>query len=318
MTMRGIFLLSLAVFAGCGDTHNHASLFDGATSSMPDLSTPVLDVLDQGEELNIGNSQDIPSANYSEDSTGTPVSTGIQGQGVPKLVLMADGSSQLGKIITISTGARQLKSLPLNRAAPVVGILEFGSGGVLHRVEFDIPQGGLVFDGEIVEQIQGGTVISFPASAFKLFARNDSVAFALNSDDSPIGNLTWGAIVGQTNDLVSLMKVEAFAAYNPRPSLGQVRLTVPFVRQSAPGIPLSFTYRIPQYAKRMILRRNPLGVAVQISFLARSQNLVYDIFTIPAGVNSPIFDIPQQADVVFVDTLGANIQDCFGDFEIQL
>lgn len=314
--------LVLAVLGGCENITNYYGYNSdgGAADAMPILSPDNVPVLG-GEELNIGNTQDIPSLNFSEDSSGIVTATDEQGPGVPKLVLMSGGSSQLGRMITISVGARFAgKAQPANRTGPIIGTLEFGSGGVLHDVDFDIPEGGLEFDvvNDIVTPIRGGVVLSFPASAFKLFARNDGAAFAIDVNGDEVGNFTWGGEPGLSNNIATLMRVDAFAAYSTRASIGPVRLTVPFARDTA-GIAVSpRTYHIPAYAKRLIIRRDPVATPVTVTFSARSQTLIYDVFTIPGGVNSPSLEIPQQADVVTIDTGAATVKSMYGDFEIQL
>lgn len=316
--MRRILLLSLAVFAGCGDTLNYyGCLPDGGavSSTMPDLSVPVTEVLDN-EELNIGRTDNIPSLNFVAPNVAP---NGEVGFGQEVRLLDVQGSSQRGRQITLALSAflKAFDNAGIGTAGPVVARIEFGSGAVSHWLEVDVPMGAPTFVdpaspvGAQTDEGLGGVILTVPGSSIRVIVRNDGAALP----EDVLGDPVPGSL--QMAENASLVTVQVHASYDTRPSLQRAapRRSMTLTRGAA-GLAGGVEFRIPPFARTMRIVRGT-AFAVTINDFVPVQTNVggIDSIVIPAGVPSPEIEVPAGAGSFVITT---NAQDVWAEFTIEV
>lgn len=254
----------------------------------------------------------------------------------PPRILPLDGLSTKGQMVTIamtnSFVANSDLPPPFNLSpndscfgGPIVGILEFGNGAQVTRVEIDVPMGRVDFTG--AQPQDGGSSISLPSGTLRVYARNDG-----NLIPTTVRNIQSGAVATPTAG-ASFSVTLPMALGGGRPTLVKAMVTY-FTRATitAPsrtvniwngglnnlGAATSATFSslfdtlftIPPFAKKVrLLRRNsiaPTMPSVTIFFFdPKNPTAIVDSATVAAGDTSPFFEVPGNANWFGVTTATA-------------
>ena len=322
--MRTRYLIVLlAVFAGCGDTiTNNYWGTDASSDSMPNLAPTDIKVLD-GEELNLGRTEDVPSLNFVAPNVAP---NGLVGPGQPVRLLDVLGSSQQARQITFTLSAylKAFDNAGIGTAGPIVARIEFGSGGAAsHFIEFDVPMGAPTFVdpastvGAQTDEGEGGVILTLPGSSFRIIVSNDGADLPRNVLGDPVVDELVAPPVPslQLAENASLVVVRAHASYNARPS-GQKLFPHRFLTltRGAAALANGMEFRIPPFAKRVRIVRN-VGFAVTLTWILVQTNIGgIDTVVIPAGVVSPEIEIPTGAGSFIITT---DSPDTWGDFSLE-
>lgn len=250
------------------------------------------------------------------------------GLGVPERILDVQCPGRHGEFTTVSFNV-----LPnnndindrVNYSGPLVGIIEFGNGSAINRVEIDIPNGNnttsaslafypsswLAIAGSVPS---GGASISVPGSSVRVYARHD-------------GN----GRVWDPNNPISLnlnpMKVQAHISYGRRVAADSRLYRTLMSSNFAGSVPTNTNnfIGIPPYSKSLIVYRPGLE-AMTITLRSRQLDgsiaplpgVPIAVYHIAAGVNSPNIPLSGLADIVGVLMDAPNSGPSFCVFSIGL
>ena len=244
-------------------------------------------MLDNGE-LNLGGLKE------------TPPNTGIlstkTGIGVETRILELRGDSKLARWVTITFNvAPAFPDTPtLNPVVgPLVGIVEFGNGSALNRVEVDIQQGnwistiqGLAPTGNAFPVPSGGTMLSVPAGSLRVFSRNDG-GYQPLGDGNTIGNTT------------NIAKVTAHAAYGQKPASEANTRTIYLTSLSASAAPFGNVCGVPPFARSFTINRTFIATcALTINVESQYGVVLNGPIVIPAGTPCPSIPISGLARMI--------------------
>jgi hypothetical protein len=220
------------------DDSNIRVVHSGRPLSQSNEGRQLLDVA----ELNAG-------ASFSVPPSPTP---GQPGNLVRILDLHAD--SKEGRVITV-TMSQQPVTTGNFTSGPVRGIIEFGNGGAISTVEFDIPPpdclGSFTQPGILSLFFKNsGVSLSVPAGSLRVYARNDANAGFIQV---PLPNVI-GSLAGDTPN------VFAHASYNA--VFGAVAPTRTVYLAPPQGVPFPNTSTlvcdVPPFATAVRFMRGPI------------------------------------------------------------
>jgi hypothetical protein len=173
-------------------------------------------LLDVDAEQNIGNSANL----QPQDGSGPPYGT-VVAQTNPERILVLSGPSKTAQTTSVTFTAARLAG-PLNPnpgyAGPVTGIVEFGNGGRVTRVEFDVPVGPFIgaFQGasQNTEPQDGGVVVTVPTGVLRAYARYDNRLIQPSIFNNPVVQQAFG---GQPRSMAQLLNVPFVGPGGPVP-----------------------------------------------------------------------------------------------------
>jgi len=280
--------------------------------------------LDDGE-LNLGASQVIPVP-IAHPFALTAVAPG----NIVKLLDLS-GDGRVGRTIVVTMGAMisaaeadQLfnpgSGSTVRTTGPLTGIVEFGNGAVIAVAEFDIPPPSRLptalsaFPGAFKSSAFSGVSLTLPASALRVYARNDNNLACLFTTPVP-------GIIGSNNN--GDIDPTVFAHVNYGETFGankHLRKTVWFVNggsTDAFGVGAVTQAGIPPFAKSVWFPRDPLeGSTLTIQFLygfnGRSAT-----YTIPVGSVGPL-EIPPHTQLVSVAQATGSITSLAAVFDLAI
>ncbi len=279
---------------------------------MPVRETKKTEILENLEELNLGNS--LPVSTLTPP--GAPPADFRRGKGDPVRILDVVGSSQRSRIMTIAMSSflKQSDAGILGLGGPIVGIIEFGNGGAFTRLEVDVPFGSAsnILGPNRQPNLEDGIILSVPGSSFRVSARNDGNA---TPEDINSFEQNGTAFLSVSNT----MQVKAWISYEPRSSIYAVRRLFPVFAAAPAAILGPVQYNIPAFARQVRFLRLPQTAPIDFIFVA-SQGLgqIIDSGTVPAGVSSPVFEVPSQANSVLIDSGGIAVSRVWADYYLQV
>lgn len=239
------------------------------------------------------------------------------GLGLPERLLDVQCAGRNGRFVTVS-----FNILPVNNdvndgtnySGPIVGIVEFGNGSALNRVEIDIPNGNNMTSGTsgplpfpaswlaIAGTVpSGGSSISVPGSSVRVYARHDG------------NGRVWDPAV-PISDNLQPVQVQAHISYGIRTSANN-KLYRTLMSSNFNTVPINTPnyVGVPPFAKSLVLYRTdgsadpPFGLTVQLlsrQLFGLIPGITLETFTIPAGTDSPV--IPLSG---WIDTIGVTQTD---------
>lgn len=203
---------------------------------------------------------------------------------------------------------------PANYGGPIVGIVEFGNGSALNRVEIDIPNGNNPLSASAAffptswvgltgTVPSGGTAISVPGSAVRVYARHDGNGRVFNAID-PISINTDPA-----TGLPFSTRVQAHVSYGIRAVSDNHLYRTMMVSNFAGPVPAATNnyVGVPPFAKSVLFYRPGLQA---MTVVLRSRQLHGSIFPfpgtpiaqyhLPIGVNSQVIPLSGLVDILGV------------------
>lgn len=236
------------------------------------------------------------------------------GLGLETRLLDVQCAGRKGEFITVS-----FNILPVdndvndstNYSGPIVGIVEFGNGSALNRVEVDVPNGNnststtagafplpsswLAVAGTVPA---GGTSVSVPGSSVRVLARHDG------------NGRVWDPTVPISSNLHPV-QVQAHISYGIRTAGDNRLFRTLMVSNFLGAVPLNTTnyVAVPPYAKSVVIYRvHPDGTtleAVTVNLLSRqlfglAPGINIETVNIAVGANSPVIPLSGLVDVVGV------------------
>lgn len=219
-----------------------------ASQPRPVESRPTL--LSNVGELNMGRTAILP------DNGGAVIGEG-------ELIRLLDVQAPSGKDAIVATIAMSVfvadGRIDTTRYPPFLGIIEFGQGGSVQRIEFDLPgpniQGANLRSDPPLSSFDNGIAISVPGSSFRAFARNnqdaESVLGGFGITPAPLEPVTYEGrahIVPFPVGTNSLLKRSAY---------------ITGALQSM-GAAVTATLAVPPYAKRLRVFREPFTATLDV------------------------------------------------------
>ena len=266
-------------------------------------------ILDNGE-LNLGGQKDVnPVAGLTDQRPGI---------GPEVRLVELRGDSKLATWVTVSFNLLPVSpATPLSnpQVGPLVGIVEFGNGSAINRVEVDIQQGNWISSilpggasplGNAFPLPPGGTMISVPTGALRAFARNDG-GYQPLGDGNAIGNVT------------NIAKVMAHAAYGQKPASEANTRTIWLTSRAAQAAGFVNACGIPPFARSFRVYRTTLNnVALSINIEDSFGVTINGPIVVPAGTDCPNIILGGLARSVRVTSAGPASTIMSAVFNIQL
>jgi hypothetical protein len=230
----------------------------------------------------------------------------IHVNGNPPRIINLDALSPTGQMMTITLSSAHLSIVPVGGVSgnslggPIVGIVEFGNGSQVHRVEIDVPMGPIDFTG--TEPQDGGTAISVPTGTLRVYARNDGNLIPVDiAGNSASDGGTASNVIAANGPRATFVKAQV--DYLARTSLlkGPTRTVYMYNNLGAAsavgtGGSAIASFRIPPFAKAMRVLRLPQTSSMTVRFFDPAmQASAMESIVIAAGNPSPLIDVPGQA-----------------------
>lgn len=262
----------------------------------------------QNGELNLGALKDV--------SPSTGVLSSKTGAGVETRILELRGDSKLAKWVTITFNvAPAFPDNPLYNpvVGPLVGIVEFGNGSALNRVEVDIQQGNWLSTilpgppyGNGFPLPSGGTMLSVPAGSLRVFARNDG-GYQPLGDGNPIGNTT------------NTAKVTAHAAYGQKPAYEANTRSIALTSPTPQLAGFVNACGVPPFARGFTINRTFVNTT-SLTIIVQSQygDTISGPIIVPAGVVCPFIPLSGLARLISVTNDGPASCELLAVFNISL
>jgi len=283
--------------------------------------TPML----ENAEQNIGNSVYLnPQATNNVLSPGTNIP-----QTNPPRILNLAGGSAAGQTTSIVVTASRILQGTQNPspgyAGPITGIIEFGNGGRVTRVEFDVPigpyAGGFATISPSIEPQDGGVIVTVPTSILRVYARYDNLLLAnLLGPNNTLAQFSGLNVVGPGGPRFAVptprpaepVLVKASASYFSRHFARAYKTIYCYIGDFAPGglhpiqlgaigPPASYNlFCLPAFAQSVQVLRNgatglPKTAALEVALFDNVQ--LIDGYSIPAG-SSPVIPISGHEVVI--------------------
>jgi hypothetical protein len=259
-------------------------------------------LLDQGE-LNLGRLAEV-APNSKSGFIGIPVR-----------LLDLRSESQLAQFATVT-----FSILPVNEGSggvsggPIVGIVEFGNGSGVSRVEIDVRRGYSPYNGgditpswddvgtpeKVVISPYSCSAVSVPGSSIRVYARNDA-----RFQPYPVPSSQ------ELNGILDPMKVMAHVSYGSRPAVAGATRTIWLAKRGATPVnpAREYTTGIPPLARSFYVLRvdesisPPVMPAIQIGTFGTSATPLSYV-TVPFGTDSPVFPLSGDVEDIAVNFPG--------------
>jgi hypothetical protein len=245
------------------------------------------------------------------------------GLGIPERLLDVQCAGRKGEFVTVCFNILPTNNDANDRAnysGPIVGIVEFGNGSALNRVEIDIPNGNNITEAPnnggafpspaswiaIAGTVPaGGTAISVPGSSVRVYARHDGNGRVWDPTQ-PISINTDPA-----TGLPFSIQVQASISYGIRSSADNKLYRTLMVSNFSGAVPTNqeVNVAVPPFAKSVTLYRPGLE-ALTVRLMSRQlfgiqPGINIEVYNIPVNVNSPVIPLSGLVDVIAVTNLGA-------------
>jgi hypothetical protein len=302
----------------------HSQLMSGVGKRVGRGSSVKAKLLDDAD-MNIGNGDTIlPSSNNIVITPNTN----------PTRLLNLDSLSPEGRMMTIAFAAKAIIDPALGGGlpGPLVGIVEFGNGGVFTRVEVDV-QVGRVGDFTIQASVEDGvTFVSVPAGVLRAYVRHDGnlvtpsfsrafgnpgVSAAINGGGNiPDSSGPWQG-AGQ---LPIPAFAQAFVTYYPKYTRRNTRTIIVYrslgVLADTSGIGEQF-YFVPPFVRSVRVLRTPVATST-VTITPRATNQAYQSFTIPAGDPGQIIELASNTSFLGLLIGGTGVTQLALEFEVGM
>lgn len=257
---------------------------------------------------------DLPELNLGSTATVARPQLAGAANGFPVRLLDLSCQGRNGRVVSIVMGQTITapEPLPVGRTAivtgPVTGIIEFGSGAALARVEFDLPPPSRIpFNPDwagvagvyrqYASEWRSGLTISVPGSSVRVLARNDNNLPVLTTPATIQG-------VSNVDDLDPT--VFACAAYDAvfggnRRSLRKTVRVGALTSQdtTANYCPIG----IPAFAKAVTFSRQVMATTSFAATFYDPAGAVVAWYNVAANQWGP-YDVPPQANAVAIENTG--------------
>ena len=301
-----------------------------ATNRYPQASTGK-HLLDTDADQNIGNSVPLqPEAG----SGGTVIlQTSTNGTSYNR-ILQLGGPSKTAQTTSVVFAASRLtgsQNPNPGYAGPVTGVLEFGNGGRITRVEVDVPVGPFngIFQSanQATEPQDGGVIVTVPTGVVNAYARYDNryIQPCLDNTPTSIAQYLGVPFLGPGGPVVPPMPpgitapaepllVKAMAAYYTRHFTRAYKTQFCYVAQSgiAVGIPGAGSpqgnvglYAIPAYAQTVQVKRWPYTAGLDVFLWNGLQANPEEYYSVPSG-QSPVIPIAGHEHIISVQSKDIN------------
>lgn len=251
-------VIAFALLCGCdappGDSDMDSFYFDpGSPRTRASQPRPVESrstLLSNLGELNMGQTAVLP------DNGGVFIGEG-------ELIRLLDVQAPSGKDAIVATIAMSVfvadGRIDATRYPPFLGIIEFGQGASVQRIEFDLPgpniQGANLRSDPPLNTYDNGVALSVPGSSFRVFARNnqdaESVLGGFGITPTPLEPITYEGrahIVPYPVGTNSLLKRSAY-------------ITGALQTMAAAA---TATLAVPPYAKKLRVFREPFTATLDV------------------------------------------------------
>lgn len=235
--------------------------------------------------------------------------TGAQKLGREVRLLNIEGDDADGEtiMITLQQEVTLLQASPQAVPGPLIGVVEFGSGSGLARIEFDIPSpvGGPApnFSNPaaqtpdiFIPQKNNVVTLVLPASSLRVLARNDArTGFLLNFNGSTI-NMDTAKMPAQ---------VRIHAAYGKSNMIRERLHRIYYIAGGGDSLAIGSTVAIgvPAYARRVFFPRNPANQPIDI-FLQDYYGGGYSLYTLPGDSFESIPILPHTNAIQITNPAG--------------
>ena len=268
-------------------------------------------LIDSDAEQNIGNSTLL------QPQPGS-VATTIPATNPARLLMLSGPSKSAQTTSIVFTASRVVGADNPNPgyAGPITGILEFGNGGRVTKVEFDVPLGPYLgeFQGAIAssEPQDGGIIVTVPTGVLRAYARYDNLLIqpTLGPHSLPMAQRLVPPVpfVGPGGPVLppgvaapaEPVLVKAMSAYYTRHFARAYKTQYCYV--GAPGVPnqhiIGYYYCIPAFARSVKLLRIPSTASFTVT-LSDGVNAALDQVVVPSG-SSPTIPIVGTETVIAV------------------
>lgn len=263
------------------------------------------------EALNLGSFFEVVAAPEG--------SQGLLKFGMPVRILNIEGEDADSEtvLLTFEQGVTLLEPTQDPVPGPIIGIVEFGTGSGVARLEFDVPSpvGGPAPNAAAVGSLAGlftpsksnSITLVVPASSVRCFARNDAqTGFLTNFSNTNVN--------GVEASRATPARVRVHAAYGHANMIKQCVTRTYYVCGNNAGVAASLdpgdniNIGIPPFAKRVSFPRLNANnqQPVDIFFQDYYSSGISVQFTIPAGEIGPL-EIPPHTGGVFIRNPSTNL-----------
>ena len=280
---------------------------------MPPGSHDYNNVLHGFKQTELGNTKDLPARTFvvRDQAGNNPVETAREVKAI-EIAFPDAMAREMTICVTDESVRREIGgNLQNTNAGPVVGIVEWGTGGHFSRIEFNVPPAFLwKQNGGIGAPVQGqnGVNLTVHGSSFRVLGRNDARLPPVNDADANIGNdrdAVFGAFISQN------------VIAKPCSPLQRAIIVVSGNGNSlAPAGGVSFG--IPRYAKRVRFPRRPLTEPINVTLNSEVSPGSFYTTAIGAGSEGQIEIAPIFNTVTVQNNGAANISALTAVFDLEL
>lgn len=230
-----------------------------------------------------------------------------------------DSKSQL-MTVCVYSGLIDKESGGLPVVGPIIGRIDYGSGGGSFGFEFDIPTpAALLNDGDTDKTVFGALHISVPASRVAVFARNDANA-GMNIVEEVVGP----PVIGRFPDRSA--GVGAFIGYSIKDSRIYRTLIWAVPDKAAAPVDLAGelaagatrTIPIPACSRRVTFPRTPLAMTLDVAIASSYSGASHGIYAIAAGSQGLIELTPFDSFLTVTNTGASPITTGAARFELEI